>query len=170
MIHNLELNDEDLSAIYSLIKLHLDGEFIDKSFVMDRREHREKLYDLLNAIKASVPHEKLKVLFEDYVKLKYLRDTKARHHVKKNVSERIKEAMEKGLTAELAYYSMNRRELTKRRVDIYSRKRDYLVGYCHLRKELRSFRMDRIVSVFPTKDRFEPPKDIKSVQKEVLEE
>ena len=35
----------------------------------------------------------------------------------------------------------------------------YTVGYCHLRQDLRSFRLDRIVSVTPTGDTFTPPLD-----------
>jgi predicted DNA-binding transcriptional regulator YafY len=35
----------------------------------------------------------------------------------------------------------------------------YTVGYCHLRQDLRSFRLDRIVSVTPNSDIFLPPLD-----------
>lgn len=54
-------------------------------------------------------------------------------------------------------------ELTCREVDPYALAFYggfwYLVGYCHLRQELRTFRVDRIQKVTPLHVRFNPPRD-----------
>jgi predicted DNA-binding transcriptional regulator YafY len=41
----------------------------------------------------------------------------------------------------------------------YRAKRWYVAGYCHLREGVRSFRLDRVVSVEPTTQSFERPRD-----------
>ncbi len=40
----------------------------------------------------------------------------------------------------------------------------YAVGHCHLRGDLRSFRVDRIASVLPLKEKFVPPDDFDAVR------
>jgi predicted DNA-binding transcriptional regulator YafY len=51
----------------------------------------------------------------------------------------------------------------QRRVDVYALAQrsgwTYLVGYCHLRQGLRSFRLDRIETLELTEERFERPAD-----------
>ena len=53
------------------------------------------------------------------------------------------------------------REETEREVDpygmVYRSGRWYAVGWCHLRGDLRVFRLDRVLAAAPTGDRFEPP-------------
>lgn len=44
--------------------------------------------------------------------------------------------------------------ISKREVDIYNIDGGYFSGFCHLRNEERTFRMDRIVSVRPTKKKY----------------
>ena len=60
-------------------------------------------------------------------------------------------------------YQSFRQEVSTRMVDPYALALQwghwYLAGYCHLRGEMRTFRVDRIQSVGPTDDRFELPPD-----------
>lgn len=64
---------------------------------------------------------------------------------------------------QLAYRSWQG-TLTERAVDpyalVYNEGYWYLVGYCHLRDDLRTFRLDRIHEVLPTTDRFEKIQEI----------
>jgi predicted DNA-binding transcriptional regulator YafY len=63
---------------------------------------------------------------------------------------------------ELVYQSF-RQEITRRPLDPYALALQwgnwYLVGYCHLRDDLRTFRIDRIREVEPTGESFEVPSD-----------
>ena len=63
----------------------------------------------------------------------------------------------------LLLYQSFRQELTRRTVDPYALALQwgnwYLVGYCHLRSDLRTFRVDRIQEVEPTDGTFDIPAD-----------
>lgn len=60
-------------------------------------------------------------------------------------------------------YQSQRDEQTEREFDpyglVYRAGRWYIVGWCHLRRGLRSFRLDRIVSASSSAERFERPAD-----------
>lgn len=64
---------------------------------------------------------------------------------------------------DMVYYSFSRDEETRRRLDPYRiwyyDGALYLVGFCHLRGEVRMFALDRIRMLNVTDQTFEPPKD-----------
>ncbi len=64
-------------------------------------------------------------------------------------------------TVRLNYYSLKRYKKTRRSIDPYGltfRGHSwYLVGHCHLRRTMRVFRLDRILTVERTPSRFERP-------------
>jgi len=66
-------------------------------------------------------------------------------------------------TVEIAYFAMSRRKESKRRVDPYRiwffNGTFYLIGYCHLRREIRIFALDRIKMLHRTGESFEIPED-----------
>ncbi len=71
---------------------------------------------------------------------------------------RLAEAVHGMRQVQLSYDS--RGEMTRRSVDPYGLARIgawYLVGYCHLREDLRTFRLDRMREVRLTEGRFERP-------------
>lgn len=61
----------------------------------------------------------------------------------------------------MVYHNNNRPEATRRELDPYALVHRwgwwYAVGFCHLRKEVRSFRLDRIESLDMTDSKFAPP-------------
>ncbi|MFN3699777.1 MAG: helix-turn-helix transcriptional regulator, partial [Dictyoglomus sp.] len=63
----------------------------------------------------------------------------------------------------ITYYSMERDETTERKVDpyhIYNYEGVwYFCGFCHLRKEIRDFALDRIQKITVTSEKFEFPKN-----------
>lgn len=64
---------------------------------------------------------------------------------------------------DMVYYSFSRDEETRRRLDPYRiwyyDGALYLVGFCHLRGQVRTFALDRIRMLNVTDQTFEPPKD-----------
>lgn len=66
------------------------------------------------------------------------------------------------------HYSAATHEMTEREFDCYGLAwrsgRWYAVGYCHLRRGLRSFRLDRIQSIVPLPVTFVPPFDFDAVR------
>lgn len=67
-------------------------------------------------------------------------------------------AMEKRLTTEIVYHSFNSNQTTTRLMDPYyllpRNNSLYVIGYCHLRCEYRTFKMSRIKRVAVTNKRF----------------
>lgn len=65
------------------------------------------------------------------------------------------------VSLDMDYTSGYDSDATKRRIDPYGlvhwRSKWYVVGYCHLREEIRSFRADRIDRIAVTSERFERP-------------
>ena len=65
---------------------------------------------------------------------------------------------------DLDYYSDGREARTERRVDPYrlvaTESARYLIGYCHLRAAVLTFRLDRILRARRTTARFTPPADL----------
>jgi predicted DNA-binding transcriptional regulator YafY len=64
----------------------------------------------------------------------------------------------------IAYYTMSRNTLTERMVSPYKLwffdGTFYLIGYCHLRKEIRTFALDRIQAIEASELAFRPSKDL----------
>jgi len=75
--------------------------------------------------------------------------------------DQISKAISSHNPLELSYYVITRNELTKRRVDPYGLTFRfgawYLIGYCHLREEVRTFGVDRIRSMRLVNDHFKYP-------------
>jgi predicted DNA-binding transcriptional regulator YafY len=74
----------------------------------------------------------------------------------------LRDCMAKGQRVKLFYHSFSRVE-TERKVDPYALSLRwgnwYLIGYCHMRKELRTFRVDRINQLQAIKEGFDFPKN-----------
>ena len=77
-------------------------------------------------------------------------------------TQKIEDAIREKTAIEIHYLSL-KGEKTRRTIDPYAltfRKRAwYLIGYCHLRKDIRTFRLGRIERVKTLSGRFEIPED-----------
>jgi len=78
--------------------------------------------------------------------------------------EAIRDAIHTRTRLELEYSSEHRGSPTRRRVDPWfvfgALGHWYLAGYCHLAEGERVFRLDRMVSVHPTGESYQPPADL----------
>ncbi|WNC13014.1 transcriptional regulator [Brevibacillus brevis] len=72
--------------------------------------------------------------------------------------QRMIQAIVEDVTIECEYYSMYREDLTKRMIDPYYLVPRggylYLIGYCHLREEVLTFRLSRFHSIELTRKKF----------------
>jgi predicted DNA-binding transcriptional regulator YafY len=77
----------------------------------------------------------------------------------------ISRAIDKRRTAQMRYFSASRGGTTRREVDPYYLRFAggglYLIGYCHLRKEVRMFAVERIRSIALTDRPYQMPLDFK---------
>ncbi|KGX89296.1 DeoR faimly transcriptional regulator [Pontibacillus halophilus JSM 076056 = DSM 19796] len=73
----------------------------------------------------------------------------------------LEQAVADGSAVYIRYYKRNKEESEDRLVDpyrvIYWNKKWYLIGYCHLREDIRSFRINRIQSLTVSEHTFTPP-------------
>jgi hypothetical protein len=79
------------------------------------------------------------------------------------IAKILHEAFAKRLQVEIEYLSQRAAdgELPQRtrRVDIYHIREPYIEGFCHLRQDVRQFRIDRILDIKPTWQRYTIPAD-----------
>lgn len=75
-------------------------------------------------------------------------------------------ALERGLRLRIKYQAFDRQEVTTRKIDPYHLSNIYgewyLIGFCHLRQELRQFTLALIQEAKVLDERFEVPKDFSS--------
>jgi len=66
-------------------------------------------------------------------------------------------------TVEIEYVSASRHQADRRKIDPYGIVHHagewYVVGHCHKRGDVRTFRIDRVASLAETRDTFQPPAD-----------
>jgi predicted DNA-binding transcriptional regulator YafY len=133
--------------------------------------------DMLSVFRNTVFYDSLESLFQ---KIKttlppesknYLKNVEQTLHVGlkpykeyskfKEIINRVNEAAQKKKSVEIAYYTMSRKKETRRKIDPYRiwffNGTFYLIGYCHVRGEVRIFALDRIKMLHLTKDDFEVP-------------
>ena len=144
----------ELMALYfgaDMLKVFKDTVFYDS------------LESLSRKIKATLPPESIK----------YLKNVEQTLHIGlkpykeygkfKEIINRAESAAINKKSIEIVYYTMSRKKDTRRRVDPYKiwffNGTFYLIGYCHLRGEIRIFALDRIKILHQTKDTFEVPED-----------
>jgi DEAD/DEAH box helicase domain-containing protein len=79
------------------------------------------------------------------------------------ITKMLMEAFEKRLQVEIDYLSQSlasgESARRVRRVDVYAVREPYFEGYCHVRKDVRQFRIDRILDIKPTWERYTVPQD-----------
>lgn len=80
-----------------------------------------------------------------------------------SITKVISEAFTKRLQVEIEYLSQGVKDEQSskciRKVDVYHFKEPFFEGYCHLRNDIRQFRIDRVLDIKPTWNRYSVPQD-----------
>ena len=123
----------------------------------------DSLESLFKKVKTTLPPESIKYLktveqtlslglkpFKEYGKFK-------------EIINRVNDAALNKKSIEMVYYTMSRKKESKRKVDPYKvwffNGTFYLIGFCHKRKEIRIFALDRIKMLHQTNESFEVQED-----------
>jgi predicted DNA-binding transcriptional regulator YafY len=125
----------------------------------------DSLESLFKKVKATLPKKSLGYLDQiEQVLHAGLKPYKEYGKFREIINQVNEAALEKR-RLEILYYAMSQRKRTKRKVDPYRiwffNGTFYLIGYCHLRKQIRTFALDRIRMLSPTEDTFAVPEDFK---------
>lgn len=88
---------------------------------------------------------------------------RAKQTVIQPLLSQLEQALGQELSVEIVYRSKSKEQSTKRCIDpygiLYWNNKWYVVAFCHVRQEVRSFRVDRISQMKVTQRNFERPKD-----------
>lgn len=118
----------------------------------------DSLESLFQKIKATLPPASVHYLQHIQKTIAVGNKHYRNHGGYKDAIDRINEAAISWHSIHFIYFSMSRKKETKRTVDPYRiwffKGAFYLIGYCHLRKDVRIFSIDRITKITLTSERF----------------
>ncbi len=150
----LPLSPTELMALYfsrSMMGVLRDTVFYDS------------LESLFEKIKATLAPEYLAYLSRIEQSLTVISKPYRRVGKLRDMIERISQAVTQKKTIQIAYYTMSRKKLTRRKVAPYKiwffDGTFYLIGNCGLREDIRIFALDRIKELEQTAESFEFPVD-----------
>ena len=123
----------------------------------------DSLESLSQKVKTTLPPESLKYV-KNVEQTLHLGMRPYKQYSKfKEIINRVNDAAINKRSIEMVYYTMSRKQESRRKVDPYQiwflNGTFYLIGHCHMRKEVRIFALDRIKMLHQTKDTFEIPED-----------
>lgn len=170
----IDLTDKEGIALYRHLKRNPSGKLVEMiqsgmsdTGLLDYLEENNidlnavpaEIRPILQKIEKELPAKELQKLKEELLTEKYLVEPWIQHEVSGTLIETIRQAVEEQKTIDTVYYSLSSEEKTRRKIDPYGIRSKYLVGYCHKRKEIRSFRIDRFLEAKPTQKKFRRPPD-----------
>jgi hypothetical protein len=160
---NLEITYEDSKFIYLVLKALMER-VIDISFQYEVDEFGIELIDrkrlplvLGKVEQALIEDDKRRIDREVYLR---------RFHpyvdiVDEEVFRILEDAYASQRRVQITYYSYSRGEFTEREVDIYKISRKYIIAYDYSSREVRKFRVSRIVEAEKLAERYIIPEEYK---------
>lgn len=150
MKKQIEFTEEESEAVYKIVKEYgennpeTDEEYYDDYYREYKTQIKNKIIaSILKKINSSLPKVQTEKIDKDFLRKKY-------HVFNNEIDEGVYSIIEKGFnqlkTAEIKYFDMESAEFSKRKIDIYYKSMKYVIGYCHLRKDIRKFRTSRVKS------------------------
>ena len=123
----------------------------------------DSLESLFQKIKTTLPPESIKYL-KNIEQTLHLGVKPYKEHGKfKGILNQVNDAAVNRKSIEIVYFTMSRKKESRRRVNPYRiwffNGTFYLIGFCHMRKEVRIFALDRIKMLHQAKEAFEIPED-----------
>lgn len=159
----LELTKEEAEALYKIVKEYeqdapeSDKEYYDDYYDEYKNPIKKKIIrSVLGKVSGFIPKKQKVEIDKDFLRNKY-------HTFNNEIDNKVYSVIEKAFsqlkTIEIEYFNMESAEFSKRKLDVYYKSRRYVIGYCHLRKEIRKFRTSRISSAKLTNNNFKIPED-----------
>jgi predicted DNA-binding transcriptional regulator YafY len=123
----------------------------------------DSLESLFGKIKSTIPPESAQFL-QTVQQTLHVSTRQYKEYGKfRDIISRVSDAALKARTVEMSYFTMGRRKESKRRVDPYRilffNGTFYIIGFCHLRGDIRTFALDRVKTLRVTEDTFTVPDD-----------
>ena len=123
----------------------------------------DSLASLFKKVKSTLPPESLEYLDQVQQVLHVGLKPYKEYGKFREIINQVNEAALEKKSVEVVYFAMSQRKKTKRKVDPYRiwffNGTFYLIGFCHLRKQIRVFALDRIQMLRQTEKSFVVPED-----------
>lgn len=148
-------------TIPELISLHFIRQILNW---FDNLDVGRTAIHIIEKIIASTPQINQKYLeaLNESIKVN-INDIKPDNEIKPEYLELLKKAIEEECCVEIEYYAFNKNEVNKRVIDPYLFEIYdgcvHVIAYCHLRDEIRDFRVSRINKMQLCEQSFQKPKD-----------
>ncbi len=163
MTEQLNFNGRELTALYKLIKEYydelpedMDDWYHSHSDFDEEPIEKELINSILKKIRKILPDKEKEEIDKDFLRKRY-------HPFNNEIDEKVYAIIEKAFnqlkTIEISYFNMESAEFRKRKIDIYYKSMKYVIGHCHLRKDIRKFRTSRIKSAKLTNIKYKIPED-----------
>ncbi|MGA7875978.1 MAG: transcriptional regulator [Desulfoferrobacter sp.] len=123
----------------------------------------DSLESLFHKVQATLPEESKTFLASIEHTFHFGIKPRKNYGAFKEIIERVTDAVVKRKSIEVLYYTMSRKQESLRKIDPYRvwffNGTFYLIGFCHMRAEVRVFVLDRIKALNETLDSFEVSAD-----------
>lgn len=157
-----KLTKSELKKIYLIIKALKEGQLTqpDEDWELDYYEERligkKDIGDILSKLKLLLSEEERKIIDRMVLTRKY---STFANEIDEKVYLKIEKTFASRNTVEIKYFSLEKGEPIKRKIDIYYKSRRYVITFCHLRNSIRKFRTSRIVSAKITNKKYSIPEN-----------
>ena len=149
MTFKLNLSTGETRQVYQILRAYDESLIVNPSYEWELDHYDERIADkkglkiILKKIEKSLPKSDLKKTNKIVLRRKY---NTFNNEIDDSVYRKIEDAFNNKKTVEIEYFDMSTAETIKREIDVYYKTKKYVIGYCHLRKDMRKFRTSRIVS------------------------
>ncbi len=158
MEKQLTFKKEEAEAVYRIVKKYEKkapenyGEWYDNHHNIYEEPIKNKVIkSVLQKIGKCLPEKRKDEIERKFLNKKY---RMFNNKIDTNVYAILEKAFAQLKTVEIKYFDMENVEFSKRKCDIYFTSMRYIIGYCHLRKDVLKFRTSRIAAAQLTEDSY----------------
>lgn len=152
----------ELVGIYQIIRAYQEGLITNpqKEWELDHYDssliNKRHFKAILKKIENILPENEKTEIIKHILQRKY---SSFNNEIDEKVYSEIEKAFGNLKTIEIEYFNMDSAKTIKRLIDVYHKTRKYVIGYCHLRGDIRKFRTSRIVSASLTDKKYKVPEN-----------
>ncbi len=140
-----------------------------RALMLAAREHENnfiyprQLKEAISKVISSLPQSFKKEMNDTDEMITYLDSPHIDFSLHRDKIKSVDQAIDKRRIIKIVYFSLSQQKITHRKVEPYNifvnNGAAYMVGYCHKREEIRTFRVDRIKAIKEYRDNFTIPEE-----------
>lgn len=157
-----DLTNEEMKKVYLILRALEEGQLGYPAEEWELDYFDERLIDkkgvrrILEKLRRLLPGGVAKEVDKELLLRKY---SVFGSEVDEGVYFELEEAFNNRNRMEIEYFSMERADEVRRKIDIYYKSRRYIIAFCHPRGAIRKFRTSRIMNARSTNEKYSIPED-----------